>query len=46
MNPHSFHLAGKTTYQQVQLIRDHNNIYTSCPAMAIKDSLTALRDQQ
>lgn len=46
MNHHSFHLAGKTMYQQVQLIRDHDHIYTSYLAMAMKESLTALRDQQ
>lgn len=46
MNNHSFNLAGKTMYQQVQLIRDHDHIYTSYLAMAIKDSVTALRDQQ
>lgn len=46
MNHHSFHLAGKTTNQQVQLIRDHDHIYTSYLAVAIKDSVTALRDQK
>lgn len=46
MNHLSLHLAGKTMYQQVQLIRDHDHIYTSYLEVAIKDSVTALRDQQ